>query len=705
MQRKSEKELKVIASFSSDKEQNVIAEAHLCVRQDRTVTIKIVKGKLSAQKVDAIVIPTGRSTSTDYPIEYHNLATQSYQDGYSEVLHNPCRLEELGQTSILDGGKLPCQHIVHTLAPIQWGNRDAKRESIRNSLSRASSAKLTSLAFPDMTTQMIQWIVDALTEMKSNEAIVSVSVVTSTKNQSDVYARALTSITAPTCYKWSWENDVGSHSPYSPGAIDTLNDAYIRDPNGTCSLKVGQQDYSINFKIMTQINVLTQFQRRIKKEAIRNTVIWQYRDDHGCFTQYSSEDSELIESMLKSKYSTRQGILSNGREYKLDFDNMYQINVNSGFTRDISRRKSKFLSDDLLVTLKGPAKSLVKAEEKIHDELKTHLFSENMNLPHNSPPSLHQKFNSIAKKHQVSIIRNTDELEASPVTQNIITIQGLKELVNQSVTEIQAEIISFLDSQRNIPNFEQTIYPSEWKPHLSNEQYKFIPLSRNSSEFEGVSERMRSTLPNLTISKIDRVQNKWLWESYVLKKKRLHEKNAGKVGEEQLFHGAKHTSAKDICASETGLDMRHSREGLWGRANYFAVDAIYSDTYAHPTDGEFKEIILFKVLTGDSFKSPPDNTLRYPPEKPNIDGELRVRYDTVNGVTQGYTVYMTYDNEHAYPAYIITYKYSINAYSVFGYQPQPLMARPTHTNVPPPVKSPPPAPKPPPSTASSCTIS
>ncbi len=114
------KELKVVASFSSDKEQNVIAEAHLCVRQDRTVTIKIVKGKLSAQKVDAIVIPTGRSTATDYPIEYHNLATQSYQDGYSEVLHNPCRLVELGQTSILDGGKLPCQHIVHTLAPKHW---------------------------------------------------------------------------------------------------------------------------------------------------------------------------------------------------------------------------------------------------------------------------------------------------------------------------------------------------------------------------------------------------------------------------------------------------------------------------------------------------------------------------------------------------------------------------------------------------------
>ncbi len=287
-----------------------------------------------------------------------------------------------------------------------------------------------------MTAQMIQWIVDALTEMKSNETLFSVSVVTSTKIQSDVYARALTSITAPTCYKWSWRCDVGSYSPYSPGAIDTLNDAYVRDSNGTCSLKVGKQDYSINFKTMTQVNVLTQYQRIIKKEyeANRNAVAWQYRDDHNCFTQYSSEDSELIESMFKtSKYSTGQGILSNGRGYKFDFDNMKQINVSSGLKQDVNRMKSnrlQFLSDDLtVVTLKGPAKSLVKAEEKIHAELKAHLFSKNVDLPQNLPPSLHQKFNIIAKKHQVGIIRETDEPEASTMTQDIITIQGLKDLV------------------------------------------------------------------------------------------------------------------------------------------------------------------------------------------------------------------------------------------------------------------------------------
>ncbi len=76
-----------------------------------------------------------------------------------------------------------------------------------------------------------------------------------------------------------------------------------------------------------------------------------------------------------------------------------------------------------------------------------------------------------------------------------------------------------------------------------------------------------------------------------------------------------------------------------------------------------------------------------------------VRYDSVNGVTRGYTVYMTYDNDNAYPAYIITYKYSINPYSL-GYQPQPPTARlayATRVNDPPPVKSPPP--KPPPTAA------
>ena len=41
---------------------------------------------------------------------------------------------------------------------------------------------------------------------------------------------------------------------------------------------------------------------------------------------------------------------------------------------------------------------------------------------------------------------------------------------------------------------------------------------------------------------------------------------------------------------EEGFDVRHSRGGSWGFANYFAANADYSDKYAHRTPQGEKEL-------------------------------------------------------------------------------------------------------------------
>ena len=92
-------------------------------------------------------------------------------------------------------------------------------------------------------------------------------------------------------------------------------------------------------------------------------------------------------------------------------------------------------------------------------------------------------------------------------------------------------------------------------------------------------------------------------------------------------------------------------------------------------------MILAKVLTGDSYYCHPGSSLRMPPKKqvsPRMSPEVSprspfmrqvsprmstekqaslggVRYDSVNGETKGSQVFMTYTNNQAYPAYIITY--------------------------------------------------
>lgn len=99
--------------------------------------------------------------------------------------------------------------------------------------------------------------------------------------------------------------------------------------------------------------------------------------------------------------------------------------------------------------------------------------------------------------------------------------------------------------------------------------------------------------------------------------------------------------------------MRYSADGMWGRGTYFASEAAYCHqgfVYRDPRSQQF-QLFLAHVLTGDSISLPPDRNIKMPPLKTASN----IRYDSVNGVTNGCTVYILYKLDMAYPAYLITY--------------------------------------------------
>ena len=67
-----------------------------------------------------------------------------------------------------------------------------------------------------------------------------------------------------------------------------------------------------------------------------------------------------------------------------------------------------------------------------------------------------------------------------------------------------------------------------------------------------------------------------------------------------------------------------------------------------------KQLILAKVLTGVTYKSRPDSSLKKPPVKnvkallsTNSDTFVDERYDSVSGHTNGSDIYVIYDHEKA----------------------------------------------------------
>jgi len=178
----------------------------------------------------------------------------------------------------------------------------------------------------------------------------------------------------------------------------------------------------------------------------------------------------------------------------------------------------------------------------------------------------------------------------------------------------------------------------------------------NGEEFLRIADLFFQSLPNPEIRTIERVQNRVLWKKYSTKSKSMHE-DGTPCRERILFHGTRQTDPKEIYEGESSFDMRHSRDGLWGKGNYFAVNASLANGYAHQVHS-VKKLLLARVLTGISYFSPPKTFLK-PPPLPNAGrgsarGVQRM-YNSVTGQLHGSTIYITYENDLAYPAYIITY--------------------------------------------------
>ena len=226
--------------------------------------------------------------------------------------------------------------------------------------------------------------------------------------------------------------------------------------------------------------------------------------------------------------------------------------------------------------------------------------------------------------------------------------------LQQHITSLNAKVQQYV-TNLGVPNES---WPSGWKPHARGEDYQLVPVQEGSQEWQEVLEDMKQTLPQVEIVGLDRVQNWPLWQKYTLEKKQMSKRNVGEVNEKSLFHGSRKTKPKDIAFSLRGVDFRYSKKGMWGAGAYFAVNASYSDqTYAHKPNSKDRQLILVQVLTGKSYpyKGETNPDLIMPPELPAAknDGE---RYDTVNGETGGSTVYVVYDHDRSYPAYIITYR-------------------------------------------------
>jgi len=192
---------------------------------------------------------------------------------------------------------------------------------------------------------------------------------------------------------------------------------------------------------------------------------------------------------------------------------------------------------------------------------------------------------------------------------------------------------------------KRSLYPKYWE-FQDARSYSEIAVPEASVEFGEVSAIFKFSLQDVQITKITRIQNKYLMDHYVtMIQKRKELRPNQEINRRLLFHGTRTAKPDQIYkASDTGFDIQHAKvSGNYGKGLYFAVHASYSHNgYGYRVSADRQQMILADVFLGRSFKSGPNRNLIKAP-----DG-----YDSVEARESFYVIY---NNLHSYPLYLIEY--------------------------------------------------
>jgi len=289
----------------------------------------------------------------------------------------------------------------------------------------------------------------------------------------------------------------------------------------------------ITYYVFFTRGLINQAPLQIHANPPQKKMKWKYENDKGQLDFYTDEQSQAIEAMWQSKVPSTIQI---GRwSYTFDFSTMEQINAFTNRRRPIChccQLNGENNQDANQCDLPSPELSkqhLIKAQVRQRSS-ESNMISEEILLTTALP---HAKISEISMKHDVEI---------HELTSNKVVFIGLESKVLKATVEIKDIMLK---------DTKVELYPDEWE--AQNEEMELKLLSRGSTEWSKVSQLFNATLPSQNIVKIERIQNKWLWEKYYQHSERMNKKNEGVINEMLLFHGSRNTPPNDFINMKKDL--------------------------------------------------------------------------------------------------------------------------------------------------------
>jgi len=216
------------------------------------------------------------------------------------------------------------------------------------------------------------------------------------------------------------------------------------------------------------------------------------------------------------------------------------------------------------------------------------------------------------------------------------------------------------DEYKKITNWEPDEFLARVRIEYERTRVTFVDIALNSPEWVKVKEYFYLTMPQTQngaktneLVKIQRIFYPIMTEILEQNVDRAKEIHHGSLVFQSsieyktlLWHGTGNTDPSVIATN--GWKINYSSDkNLWGKGSYFASDAVYSAAYAYQDKitGN-KKMFLAQVITGLALQCLENANIKDVPKG----------YNSLLGYRHGAWIYITYDNQLAFPSYLVEWK-------------------------------------------------
>lgn len=194
-------------------------------------------------------------------------------------------------------------------------------------------------------------------------------------------------------------------------------------------------------------------------------------------------------------------------------------------------------------------------------------------------------------------------------------------------------------------------FPVTWDVMQPEERMRLVPVVSSSKEYQTVINLLGGKLSSSSVTKIERVQNPFLWRAIQNKITEMTAvyADASKVDVRQLFHGTSHDVVSSICVENFDWRLHGSSSGqMYGRGTYFSTDAKYSYNYCRPDAAGKKYMFVARVALGAITAG--SSSMSRPPINPATNAPFDSTVDNISN----FSILVKYDKQEYYPEYILT---------------------------------------------------